>query len=280
VRAGVAPLPAVLVHGGIGVVAFSTNDPVVLAACLAAAIALLAVSRAPWRLFATVAAVTGLSVALLNPLVSSQGDLILFDGPSLPLLDLQVTLEEVAYGLAMGTRIAATTLLCGAFLGIVDRDRLAAAVSRVAPRSALTVALAARMLPALRRDAQSIDETARLRGMVTGTRRDRLRGYAGLLEPLTASALERGMDHAEAMAARGYGEGARTAIPEPRLTIRERLATATGVAAAVLATASIGGVAPFGWYPTMTPVTAAAWLLGAGTLAVGLAAASLFRDRT
>jgi energy-coupling factor transport system permease protein len=278
-RTGVAPLPALLVHASLLVLVFSTDDPVVLCGCLAAAIALMAASSAPWRLFAAAAAVTGLSVAILNPFVADQGDLVLISGPSLPLLDLTVTLEEVAYGLAMGVRIAAATLLCGAFLGIVDRDRLAAAVARVAPRSALTVALAARMLPALRRDARAIDEAARLRGLVRGSRRQRLRGYAGLLEPLTAAALERGMDHAEAMAARGYGGPGRTSLPEPPLERREWLALAPGLAAAALAVCSVAGAAPYTWYPTLAAVTAAGSVIGAVAAGTGIAAATLFRSR-
>jgi energy-coupling factor transport system permease protein len=279
-RRGIAPLPATLVHGSLLVLAFSTSDPVVLCGCLFAAVALLAVSSAPWRLFAAAAVVTGLSIAILNPFVADQGDLILFSGPSIPILDLTVTLEEVAYGLALGVRIAATTLLCGAFLGIVDRDRLAAAVARVAPRSALTVALAARMLPVLRRDARAIDEAARLRGIVSGTRRQRLRAYAGLMEPLTAAALERGMDHAEAMAARGYGGPARTTVPEPPLDARERAATLLGLAGWALPAAAIAGAAPFRWYPTMSSPTPGAWAIGAAAAALGVTAALLFRGRT
>jgi energy-coupling factor transport system permease protein len=276
VTTGTAPLPALLVHAGLLTLVFSTGDPAVLSGCLTASIVLLAVSTAPWRLFAATALITGLSVAILNPFVADQGDLILLRGPSLPLLDLTVTLEEVAYGIGLGMRIAAATLLCGAFLGIVDRDRLAAAVARIAPRSALTVALAARMLPALRRDARAIDEAARLRGLVRGSRRQRLRGYAGLLEPLMAAALERGMDHAEAMAARGYGGPRRTALPEPPLGWRERLALVPGSLAAVLAGLAIAGAAPYTWYPRLGPVTSAGWAMGAAAVLTGLAAAILF----
>ena len=122
----------------------------------------------PAPLFATIAITTGLAVAILNPFVSTQGDLILIDGPTSVFLDLQVTLEELLYGLAAGARLAAVTLLTGAFLALVDRDRLAARAALVAPRSALTVALAARLLPALRRDASTLHEAARLRGWRTG----------------------------------------------------------------------------------------------------------------
>lgn len=276
-RRGAAPLPASLVHGGLGVLAFSTVSPAVLAGCLLGSIALLVASTGPRRLFVTVAVVSGLLVAALNPFVASEGDLILLNGPSFPVLDLQVTLEELGYGLTMGLRIAATTLLAGAFLGIVDRDRLAAAVARVAPRSALTVALAARMLPALRRDSQSIVEAARLRGIGGGGRRERLAGYGGLLEPLAASALERGMDHAEAMAARGYGQGRRTALPESRMRPGEVAAAGAGLFAAALAIAAIAGAATFRWYPTMAALSAGGWLIGAAAALVGAVSALLFR---
>jgi energy-coupling factor transport system permease protein len=276
---GIAPLPAVLTVGALTTLAFASSDPLVLGAVLAVSGALLAVSPGPRRLFAMIALTTGAMVALLNPFVGAQGDLILIDGPSWFLLDLQVTLEELLYGLAAGARLAAVTMLCGAFLGLVDRDRLAAGVSRFAPRSALTVALAARLLPALRRDATAIGEAARLRGMaVTGHDRAVLRSWAGLLEPLCAAGLERGLDHAEAMAARGYGSGPRTAMDERPLDRTEQALTLVGALLSTLAVWSIAtGAARFTWYPTLGHTSATAVAVAAGTLVLGLAGAALAR---
>jgi energy-coupling factor transport system permease protein len=270
---GAAPLPALTVHGSLVTIAFAASDPLLVAGVLVVALVAIAHADAPRRLFLAMALGTGLAVAAINPIVAAQGDLILIDGPTTAILDFQVTLEELAYGLAAGARLAAVTLACGAFLGTVDRDRLLAAVARVAPRSALTVALAARLLPALRRDATAIGEAARLRG-----RAPSLRNAGVLVTPLAAAALERGLDRAEAMAARGYGAGPRTALSERPLTGCELAAAGAGLVLAAVAAAVIAGAAPYRWYPTLSAPGAASLGLAALTLAAGLAAVRLLRS--
>ena len=277
-RAGIAPLAIGLVAIGVATTAFAADDPLLIGACLVVSILLLVIAPGPRRLFATIAITTGLAVALLNPLVSTQGDLILINGPTSTFLDLQVTLEELLYGLAAGARLAAVTMLVGAVLALVDRDRLAARAALVAPRSALTVALAARLLPSLSRDATTLHEAARLRGWRTGgARREALRTWGGLLEPMCAAALERGGDHAEAMAARGYGAGRTTALPERPLSRTEWLLTACGAGTIVVAIVTLAGAGDFTWYPQLggsSPgaVAAAAALTVLGAVATVLAA--------
>ncbi len=275
-RPPLAPLSIGLIAVGVTTTAFAADDPFVIAACLLTSALLLARSPGPRRLFATIAVATGLAVAILNPFVSTQGDLILIDGPTSVFLDLQVTLEELLYGLAAGARLAAVTLVTGAFLALVDRDRLAARAALVAPRSALTVALAARLVPALRRDAVTLHEAARLRGWRTGgVRREALRRWGGLLEPMCAAALERGGEHAEAMAARGYGAGRATALPERALTRREQALAAAGAGTVATAVWMLFGAGNFRWYPTLGSSGAPA-LAGAAMLTLlGIAAAIL-----
>ncbi len=68
-------------------------------------------------------------------------------------------------GLGMGGAPVRRGVLIGAALAHFDADRLQAQVARIAPRSALTCALAARLVPTLERDARAISEQARLRGL-------------------------------------------------------------------------------------------------------------------
>lgn len=244
--------------------AFLTDHPLVLLALVAGAAALLwsAPGRvARWLLGAGL--VAGAGVALLNPLVSAEGDLILWRGPEVPVFDLEFTLEEIGMGLAMGARLLAVALLLGAALAHVDADRLQAQVSRVAPRSALTCALAARLLPTLQRDARSIGETARLRGLdlATGGRLARARRAAPLALPLLGSGLERGLDVAEAMVARGYAAGPRTRMPERGYTRAEWGALSVGLALVLVAGAAVAGGADYRYYPVMGDA-----LAGAGPL--------------
>ena len=92
-------------------------------------------------------------------------------------------------------------------------------------------------MPTLERDARAITEAARLRGVALAEGRwpGRLRRAAPLALPLLGSSLERGLDVAEAMTARGYGSGPRTRVAEPGWDAAERWTAAIGAALAVVA---------------------------------------------
>lgn len=277
-----APGPLCLLGLAAIVIAFSTDHPLVLGAIAAGAVALfLAAPGRPSRLFLLGGAVSGVALALLNPFVSAQGDLILWRGPEVPIIDLEITVEEVAMGVAIGVRLFAVAVLVGALLAHMDADRLQAQVARVAPRSALTCALAARLLPTLQRDARSIAETARLRGVALADGRwtRRAREAAPLALPLLGSSLSRGLDVAEAMTARGYGAGQRTRLPEARYGAVERAVLAIGAAlSAVAALALVLGAASYRYYPRLAgPLEPGPVLVAAASLALLLGAALVLR---
>lgn len=281
--ATLAPGPLAALGLAAMVIAFSTDHPLVLAAVAVGAVALFAAAPGrPSRLFLVGGAVSGLSLALLNPFVSAEGDLILWRGPEVAIIDLEVTLEEVLAGAAIAVRLFAVAVLIGALLAHMDADRLQAQVARIAPRSALTCALAARLMPTLERDARAIVETARLRGvaLTDGRWSTRIRRAAPLALPLLGSSLERGLDVAEAMTARGYGAGARSRIPEAGYDRRERATLAIGLALAAVAVGVVAlGPARYSFYPTLdNPLEAAPLCVAAATL-IGLVGAALVLRR-
>jgi energy-coupling factor transport system permease protein len=271
---------AILLLAAAGIaLAFACDQPLVLAAIAAGALALFfAAPGRPSRLFLVGGAISGLGVALLNPFVSAQGDLIIWSGPAVPVIDLEVTVEEVALGIALGVRLFAVAVLVGAALAHIDADRLQAQVARVAPRSALTCALAARLLPTLERDARAIAEQARLRGLdlSEGWWGARARRAAPLALPLLGSGLERGLDVSEAMVARGYAAGPRSRVPERRYDRRERVVLAAGAAlAAVALAAPVASLADYAYYPALGAVMQPAALAVAGLALVALGGAAL-----
>jgi energy-coupling factor transport system permease protein len=276
-----APGPLCLLGLAAIVIAFSTDHPLVLGAVAIGAVALfIAAPGRPSRLFLLGGAVSGITLAILNPFVSSQGDLILWRGPDVAVIDLEITLEEVVAGIAIGVRLFAVAVIVGALLAHMDADRLQAQVARVAPRSALTCALAARLMPTLQRDARAIVETARLRGVaLDGSWTQRARHSAPLALPLLGSSLARGLDVAEAMTARGYGAGPRTRIPEAHYDRVERVALIIGLALCVVAVAAIGlGAVGYSYYPTLAPpFSAGPVAVAAATLAALVGAAAVLR---
>jgi energy-coupling factor transport system permease protein len=134
---------------------------------------------------------------------------------------LDVTSEELREAAVQALRLGAVGLAFAAYALLLDHDRLVRAAG-FARRTALGVALATRLVPTLERDAAGLVEALRGRGVeVAGAR-----GRARLLSPLLAGSLERGLNLAEAMEARGYGRAGRTRVPEPRWAARDRLALA------------------------------------------------------
>jgi energy-coupling factor transport system permease protein len=219
-----SPVPAAALLAGLAAAALLADHT--LSVALVAAVLLAWALRAPAgrrRAYLVGTLVTAASVFVLTPFVASIGSHPLWTGPTLPVLGpLDVTHEELASGLFQALRLAAVGLAFACYALLVDHDRLVSSAS-FARRSALAVALATRLVPTLERDAAGLREALRGRGVEMHPAR--------LLSPLLANSLERGLNLAEAMEARGYGRAGRTRTPAPPWTWRDRLAVAGAVAA-------------------------------------------------
>jgi energy-coupling factor transport system permease protein len=171
---------------------------------------------------------SGVTLFLFSPLVASYGGVVYWEGPTVPVLGtLDVTSEEIAEALFQGLRLMAVGLAFAAYALLLDQDRLLLAGGRLR-RSVLAVALATRLVPTLERDASGYVEALQGRGVgVAG-----LRGRARLLSPLVAGSLERSLNLAESMEARGFGRAGRTRVPSPPWSAWDHLAL--GAAALVV----------------------------------------------
>jgi energy-coupling factor transport system permease protein len=169
--------------------------------------------------------VAGFWVVVLTPLLAAEGSHYLWEGPTVPVLGpLGLTAEELQAALLSALRLVAVGLAFAAYALLLDHDRLVQAAG-FARRSALAVALATRLVPTLERDGRGLLEALRGRGVhVRG-----IGGHARLLSPLLAGSLERGLNLAEAMEARGYGRPSGTRAPTVRGPL-DRPALAAAVA--------------------------------------------------
>ena len=185
------------------------------------------------RLYLVGAIGSGLAVVLVTPFVETIGSHSLWTGPTVPVLgQLDVTSEELRNGIFQGLRLTAVALAFAAYALLLDHDRLVQSAG-FARRSVLAIALATRLVPTLERDAAGLVEALRGRGVeVTG-----VRGRARLLSPLLAGSLERSLNLAEAMEARGYGRPGRTRVAQPAWTLDEKGALV--LAAALVAIGAI-----------------------------------------
>ena len=222
-----APVPATLLFAGAGGAALLARhlpSVAVLAACLLVVCLRADVERRGPYVFGALA--TGAGVFVVSPFLAVEGIDVLWSGPVVPVVGpLDVTVEEIGIAALNGLRLTAVALAFSAYALLVDHDRLVSAV-RAAPRSALAVALATRLVPTLERDAAGLLEALRGRGVeVRG-----VRGHARLLSPLVGGSLERATNLAEAMEARGYGRPGATRAPRPWWTALDRVAVVLAVA--------------------------------------------------
>jgi energy-coupling factor transport system permease protein len=168
---------------------------------------------------------TALLFVVLTPFVEVIGTHVLWAGPTIPVLGrLDVTTEELRNGLYQGLRLGAVGLAFAVYALLLDHDRLLAAAGW-ARRSTVAVALATRLVPLLERDARDLRLALRGRGVELGPVRQ--------LSPLLAGSLERGLNLAEAMEARGYGRPGRTRMAQPAWTLDDKGALAVALALVV-----------------------------------------------
>jgi energy-coupling factor transport system permease protein len=218
----VRPVAAVALLGALAVAAFLVDRVAVLV--LLASVLLAVCLRAPRgrrRIYLLGTLISAGGVFVLTPFFETLGSHPLWTGPVVPVLgQLDVTWEELVSAAENALRLACVGLAFAAYALLLDHDRLLSAA-----RFARPAALATRLLPTLERDASGFVEALRGRGVeVAG-----LRGRAALLSPLLASSLERGLNLAEAMEARGYGRPGRTSVPAPSWRVRDYAAVGLAV---------------------------------------------------
>jgi energy-coupling factor transport system permease protein len=201
-----------------------TASTVAIAVVLAA-VCLRAPRRRRWP-YLLGTAISGAALFVVTPFVETLGSHPIWTGPIVPVIgQLDVTREELASAALNASRLVAVGLAFAAYALLVDHDRVLATAA-FARRSVLAVALATRLVPTLERDANGLVESLRGRGVETSG----LRRRAALLSPLLSSSLERGVNLAEAMEARGYGRGGRTAVPSSPWRLLDRVAVAAAAA--------------------------------------------------
>jgi energy-coupling factor transport system permease protein len=249
------------------------EHPIVLAAVAIAALGA-AVGAGVGREVARTARFTlplALLVALVNALVVRDGLTVFARLGTLPPFGrIDLTVEALAFGLVIGARVVVVVLCCALFSAAVDPDELLRLLRRVSFRSALTAALATRLIPVLARDAQRMDAARACRPQPAPR--------VAVLRAVATSARDRAIDVAATLEVRGYGAaGARPRWPVPWSRHDLAFAAAGVVLLALGVGARIGGVAGFDAYPLISaPVGGGEVALATAVVLVALAP---FADR-
>ena len=245
-RAAVASAWCVLLAG----VALSFEHPLLLCVLLAAVIAAAAAACVAHRVLLAllVALPFAVVIALINPLVVRDGLTVIARLGTVPVLgQLDITAEASAYGGVLALRALVVIGLFALHSAAVDPDDLLRAFRRVSFRSALTAALATRMVPVLARDARRMHEAQRCLAGEPAPRRAVVRAVA-------AGALDRAVDVAATLEVRGYGAARRAPRGGGRPWSRHDLAFAAGAVAlaAIGVAVYLGDWERFAAYPSFT----------------------------
>src|SRR4051812_10881433 len=213
-------------------------------------------------------------IALVNPLVSSNGNTVVFRFGELVGHRFDVTSEAILFGLVAGLRVIVLIAAFGLFNAVVDPDELMRTVRRFSYRSALTASLATRLVPVLVRDSMRMSEAARCRAKPAPR--------SMVARAAVASALDRAVDVAAALELRGYGSATRPArVRRPWSRHDLRIAGAAALLVVVVVGMRVLGAGEFEPYPSPTMTSApsdlvlALWLVTAGALPFAGAGARL-----
>lgn len=187
-------------------------------------------------------------IALVNPLVSNNGNTVIFRFGEFLGHRFDVTSEAILFGLVAGLRVLVLIAAFGLFNAVVDPDELMRAVRRFSYRSALTASLATRLVPVLVRDATRMSEAARCRAKPAPR--------AMVARAALASSLDRAVDVAAALELRGYGSAQRPARVRRPWSRHDVRVTAAAVLIALLVVGMRAlGAGEFEPYPSPTMST-------------------------
>ncbi len=242
--------------------ALAFHHPVVLGALLAAVVAGAygaGVGREVTRLL-RYAAPFALFIALVNPFVSRNGLTVIARlGEVPPFGQVDLTLEALVYGAMFGLRLLVVVLAFGIATYAIDPDEVLRLFRRVSFRSALTAALAVRLVPVLHADARRLAEARRCRADGDASR-------LAVLRAVTAGALDRATDVAATLEVRGYATAGRSrAAGRPWSRHDGWFLASAGALVGLVVAAKLGGVAGFEAFPSLDAPL--------GVLEVALAAA-------
>jgi energy-coupling factor transport system permease protein len=213
-------------------VALSVEHPVLLGVLLATVVAAAAGARVAGPVLRALAFGVPFAVliALVNALVVRDGLTLIARLGTVPVLGtLDVTAEAAAYGGILGLRALVVIGCFALHSAAVDPDDLLRTARRLSFRSALTAALATRLIPVLARDARRLHDAQRCRAGTPASR-------AAVVRAVASGALDRAVDVAATLEVRGYGGAVR---PRRRRRPWSRHDFAFAASAAVLATLAL-----------------------------------------
>jgi energy-coupling factor transport system permease protein len=226
-----------------------SEDPVLRVLTLGAALAVLLVRRREGTRVRPVLWAVGIAVLLtviFNFLLSHTGENVLFQLPGwLPALGGPLTLEGAAYGLDLALGLAACILAGVSLSLVVEPHQLVDSLPALLSRTAAALGAAMTLVPRLGHSFVAVREAQQMRGW----RARGMRSWTAVVVPSVLTTIEGSVLLAEAMEARAFGSGRRTALVTSRWKVTDLVIAATSATAiAGFVVALILGQVP-SWQP-------------------------------
>jgi energy-coupling factor transport system permease protein len=146
---------------------------------------------------------------------------------------VQVKAEAVLFATSMALRLFLATSAFCVLTFTVHPDRLLQVLSKFGYKSMTGLSLATRMYPTIAADSAGIEDAMKARGVEfdAGGMVQKVKARAPVMMPLLLNSMDRSMEIAEAMEARGFGAGKRSRYFDTPLTTASKITIAMTLAA-------------------------------------------------
>ncbi len=171
-------------------------------------------------------------ITFFNGIFSHYGVTVLFKMPS----GNNFTLEALVFGFVFSIRTASALLWLNSFNEIITSDKFIFLFGRISPKTALVISMVLRFIPLVRSQSEEIKKAGKGVGNLP-TEKDfigKIRHGARRLSILISWTLEKGIDSADSMKARGYGLPGRTAFNSYPFTLIDTLFLMLSLIASVM----------------------------------------------
>lgn len=160
-------------------------------------------------------------ITLFNGIFSHYGVTVLFKMHN----GNNFTLEALIFGLVFSIRTASALIWLNSFNEIITSDKFIFLFGRVSPKIALVISMVLRFIPLVRSQSEEIKKTEKGIGNLPTDKNfiGKIRHGARCLSILISWTLEKGIDSADSMKARGYGLPGRTSYNNYRVNFKDAL---------------------------------------------------------
>lgn len=188
------------------------NDPILLFILFLSTISFAIIGKIikEWFSFVKLALWFSLIIILINLLASQHGLTIIYSIADIPFFGtIKITLESLLFGMAMSLRLLSTISAFAIITLTINPDDLLQTILllKFPYRTVFITTIAIRFIPSLFMDLENLQDSIRTRGYKLTEKNflGRIRRKTSILSPLLSNSLERSIQSAEAMEARGFG---------------------------------------------------------------------------